>query len=76
MRTTSRQALQRFYGQALITPEMMCLHCGLTAWNRADCACTPERMQDCAIFVTDMVNRLGSPTPPVSLFMGSPTPPR
>ena len=74
MMTNPRQQLQRFYGQALLTPELLCLNCAHTAWNRANGRCPAERREDCLLFVSDMVNRLGaagtfsrqSPRPPAA----------
>ncbi len=65
MRRSPQLELKRFYDQALLTPELLCLHCGCTAWNRADCLCSPEKRQDCTVFVADMVNRLARPAPPL-----------
>ncbi len=51
--------LREFYDQALLTPELLCLNCSYTAWNRAGCKCSERRREDCAWFVNHMVNRLG-----------------
>ena len=59
MATTPRQRLREFYDQAMLSPELLCLNCSHTAWNRAGCKCSERRQQDCALFVNDMVNRLG-----------------
>lgn len=61
MATTPRQRLREFYDQAMLAPELLCLNCSHTAWNRAGCKCSERRQQDCALFVNDMVNRLGKP---------------
>ena len=65
MSSNPRQQLRRFYDQALLTPELLCLNCAHTAWNRAAGRCSNERREDCLIFVSDMVNRLAvtAPTP-------------
>ena len=67
MKSTPRQQLQRFYGQALLAPELLCLNCAHTAWNRAAGRCSPDRREDCLLFVSDMVNRLAD-------FRSSPRP--
>ncbi|MFH1036300.1 MAG: hypothetical protein V1806_17520 [Pseudomonadota bacterium] len=61
MQNHPRRQLQLFYGQALLTPELLCLNCAHTAWNRSNGRCSPERREDCLVFVSDMVNRLGDP---------------
>lgn len=63
MHTVPRQQLQRFYDQALLSPELLCLHCAHTAWNRSRGQCSSDRRQDCLLFVSDMVNRLADPRP-------------
>lgn len=60
MITSPRQLLRQFYDQALMAPELLCLNCAHTAWNRVACRCSSERRQDCALFVNDMVNRLAA----------------
>ena len=61
MTTNPRQRLREFYDQALLTPELLCMNCSHTAWNRAGCICSESRRENCALFVSDMVNRLGQP---------------
>jgi hypothetical protein len=61
MTTTPRQQLQHFYGQALLMPELLCLNCAHTAWNRSNGRCSADRREDCLLFVSDMVNRLATP---------------
>lgn len=63
MRTDPRRQLRQFYDQALLTPELLCLNCAHTAWNRAAGRCSNERREDCLLFVSDMVNRLADPVP-------------
>lgn len=61
MATNPRQRLREFYDQALLTPELLCMNCSYTAWNRAGCRCSESRRENCALFVSDMVSRLGHP---------------
>ena len=60
MRPRPRNLLHDFYRQALLTPELLCLNCGNTAWNRGPVSCPTHRRQDCLLFVSDMVNRLAT----------------
>ncbi|MBI4799036.1 MAG: hypothetical protein HY794_09945 [Desulfarculus sp.] len=63
MQTTPRQRLRHFYDQALLSPDLLCLHCAHTAWNRSLGQCSRDRRHDCLLFVSDMVNRLADPRP-------------
>ena len=69
-----RQQLRRFYDQALLSPELLCLNCANTAWNRSAGGCSPERREDCLLFVADMIHRLALPSNP-SRPGGRPAPP-
>ena len=60
MNLNHRDKLRDFYDQALLSPELMCLCCGHTAWNRAACRCSAERKEDCLLFAGEMVNRLSA----------------
>ncbi len=60
MNFTPRQMLRDFYDRALLAPELLCLNCAHTAWNRAEGPCSSERREDCILFVSDMVNRLAA----------------
>lgn len=51
--------LSEFYGQAILTPDLLCLNCQITAWNRAACRCSEENRRECLLFATDMANKLG-----------------
>lgn len=64
MAINPRQRLREFYDQALLTPELLCLNCSYTAWNRAGCRCSERRREDCALFVNHMVNRLAQDQAP------------
>jgi|GEM_PF-6135733 hypothetical protein len=64
MRSNPRQRLRKFYDQALLSPELLCLNCARWAWNRPGEACPADRRQDCQLFVSDMVNRLAAAAPP------------
>ncbi|MGD8563211.1 MAG: hypothetical protein PVG03_11760, partial [Desulfarculaceae bacterium] len=66
MNRPCRQKLRTFYDQALLTPDLLCLNCGNTAWNQAACRCSPQRRQDCLLFAGDMLNRLNEPMFPAS----------
>jgi hypothetical protein len=59
MKFNHQQRLRDFYDQALLSPELLCLNCSNTAWNRAACRCSPEKQEDCALFVSHMIRRLG-----------------
>jgi hypothetical protein len=52
------EMLRDFYDRALLTPELLCLNCAQTAWNRAACRCSERRQEDCLLFAGDMVNQL------------------
>ncbi|KIX15059.1 hypothetical protein [Dethiosulfatarculus sandiegensis] len=54
----ARKNLREFYDQALLAPDLLCLNCAHTAWNRAACRCSAERKEDCLLFAGDMVNML------------------
>jgi hypothetical protein len=54
----ARKNLREFYDQALLAPDLLCLNCAHTAWNRAACRCSAERREDCILFAGDMVNML------------------
>lgn len=64
MRTTPRQRLRKFYDQALLSPEMLCLNCARWAWNSPGEPCPADRRQDCQLFVSDMINRLAAASTP------------
>jgi hypothetical protein len=76
MRPAPRRVLRGFYDQALLCPELLCLSCAHTAWNRAGRDCSPERRQDCILFVSDMVNRLAAEGPGPQLNRRPAPPPR
>ena len=57
MKTHPRKLLREFYGRALLSPELLCLSCARSAWNRAG-GCSEQTRQDCHLFVSDMVNQL------------------
>ena len=61
MEKSARRMLHRFYDQALLTPELLCMNCALTAWNRAACRCSEERKKDCLYFAGDMIMELARP---------------
>lgn len=63
MITEPRQKLQRFYDQALLTPELLCLNCAHTSWTRPQQRCSPERQEDCMLFATEMLSLLADPRP-------------
>ena len=60
MKNRARDKLRDFYDQALLSPDLMCLCCGHTAWNQAACRCSAERKEDCILFAGEMVNRLSA----------------
>jgi hypothetical protein len=62
MSSDHRQRLREFYDQALMSPELLCMCCSNTAWNTAACRCSPEKQEDCALFVSHMIRRLGNRT--------------
>ncbi|MCA1989279.1 MAG: hypothetical protein LDL07_09065 [Desulfarculus sp.] len=64
MPTNPRQRLRRFYDQALLSPDLLCLNCARWAWNSPEDPCPAGRRQDCQLFVNDMVNRLAASAPP------------
>jgi hypothetical protein len=76
MISSPRRMLREFYDQALLAPELLCLNCTHTAWNRADGPCSSERREDCILFVSDMVNRLAAAAPAVQHGRGAAPPPR
>ena len=55
--------LSEFYGQAMLTPDLLCLNCQRTAWNRAACRCSEENRRECLLFATDMANKLSRSYP-------------
>jgi hypothetical protein len=58
MAAQPRYMLREFYRSVLLSPELMCLSCANTAWNRAACRCSAKRRTDCHLFAGDMLNRL------------------
>lgn len=66
MRNHPRTMLRRFYDQALLSPELLCLNCAHSAWSGAMQPCPADRREDCQIFVTDMVQRLAGAAPPAA----------
>ncbi len=66
MKTNPRKLLREFYSRALLSPELLCLSCAHSAWNRPGGRCSEQTRQDCHLFVSDMVNHLalGSPQRP------------
>ncbi|MFZ5585510.1 MAG: hypothetical protein ACOZHQ_06240 [Thermodesulfobacteriota bacterium] len=64
MRNHPRTILRRFYDQALLSPELLCLHCAHSAWTGAVSPCPSDRRQDCQIYVSDMLQRLSNPAQP------------
>ena len=63
MSTSPSDMLRDFYDRALLTPELLCLNCAQTAWNRAACRCSKSRQEDCLLFAGHMVNRLARRKP-------------
>jgi hypothetical protein len=63
MISSPRRLLREFYDRALLSPDLLCLSCAHTAWNRSDGPCSSERREDCILFVSDMVNRLAAAAP-------------
>jgi hypothetical protein len=61
MKRSPRRMLHSFYDQALLTPELLCLNCAKTAWNRAACRCSDQRREDCLYFAGDMIMELARP---------------
>lgn len=53
-----RSQLRDFYDQALLAPELLCMHCSRTAWNASAGRCSAGRRQDCELFVSHMVREL------------------
>ena len=53
--------LHTFYDQALRNPELLCMSCARTAWNRAACRCSEKRKQECLYFARDMMVELARP---------------
>lgn len=53
-----KKILREFYGQALLSPELLCLNCGNTDWGMSNCQCSDQKRQDCLLFVTNMVECL------------------
>jgi hypothetical protein len=58
MRHTPSELLRDFYDRALLTPELLCLNCAQTAWNRAACRCSESRQEDCLLFAGQMAGEL------------------
>lgn len=55
-----RRMLRDFYDRALLAPELLCLNCAHSVWNRPETPCSSERREDCILFVSAMVNRLNA----------------
>ncbi len=53
-----RRQLRDFYDQALLVPELLCMHCSRTAWNSPAGRCSASRRQDCELFVSHMIKEL------------------
>ncbi|MFH1061042.1 MAG: hypothetical protein V1797_20450 [Pseudomonadota bacterium] len=66
MHNHPRTLLRRFYDQALLSPEMLCLHCAHSAWTGAVNRCPADRRQDCQVYVSDMLQRLSAAAPPAA----------
>jgi|Deesub1362A_J573_1020465.scaffolds.fasta_scaffold10295_2 hypothetical protein len=62
MRPKPKAMLREFYAQALLTLELLCLHCS----QREDASpCPPSRRDECLRFLGHMACRLGAAaTPP------------
>ena len=61
MNRSIQKRLHKFYDDALLNPEVLCLNCARTAWNRAACRCSEERKTDCLYFARDMIIELARP---------------
>ena len=59
MENTPHRMLQKFYSQAFMNPELLCLSCAHSAWTQGPRQCPKEIRQDCTMFVYDMINQLG-----------------
>lgn len=53
-----RKKLRKFYDEALLSPELLCLNCGNTDWGMSSRHCSDQKRFDCLLFVTDMVECL------------------
>ena len=60
MHKLSQNRLRKFYDQALLNPELLCLSCAHSAWNQGAGRCSPELRQDCTMFVCYMVGQLNA----------------
>lgn len=74
MTPDARKLLREFYDQALLSPELLCLNCGNTDWSRDHGRCSPEKRQDCLLFVSDMLGRLSRGARPPAAREDQPAP--
>ncbi|ADK86060.1 hypothetical protein Deba_2706 [Desulfarculus baarsii DSM 2075] len=63
MQPSARDKLRRFYQEAMLCPELLCLSCQRSAWNSSRPPCSQSRREDCALFVEDMAGRLAAEPP-------------
>ncbi len=61
MKRSCHGKLRSFYDEALLNPELLCMNCARTAWNRAGCRCSEQRKEDCLYFARDMIIELARP---------------
>ena len=62
-----KKLLREFYDQALLSPELLCLHCGHVDWSSGQIRCSDQKRKDCLLFVSDMVERLAHADHPQKL---------
>ncbi len=63
MYKAAHSKLAKFYQQALLSPDLLCLSCHRSVWNNGRPQCSPNRRRECALFVEDMAGKLAMQPP-------------